>query len=173
MKTKILKILGFCICAAIIAVGTFYGYQYATEEIVIIDGVNHNKAIKLNPDVAVIQKLSNSDIKLKEIQVQFGTYRKTKIGVLTVSLLENGKTVQQWLFEAEKLIDNAYQPFTLEKPIKLNLENNYAIKISYHYNANDDNVIAVWSNDDAQYGSFKNGEQTLNGSICYKLVYLE
>jgi len=168
---KILKILSFCICAVIIAAGAFYGYQYTTEEIVVMEGVKANKAVKLNSDVSIVQKLPNSNIKLKEIQIQFGTYKRTNVGVLTVSLLENGIPMQQWLFDAEKLIDNAYQPFTLEKPIRLSPENNYAIKISYHYIG--ENFIAVWSNSETKHGSFKNGVQTLNGSICYKLVYLK
>jgi hypothetical protein len=166
---KILKILGVIL---VLVAGAFIGYtNFYQKEIVIVDGVKADRPIKLNNDVPVVQKLPQNDGELKEIQIQFGTYKRTNVGVVTVTFLENGRPVQQWLWHAEKLVDNAYQSFTLENPIKLNSEKTYAIKISYHYAG--DNFIAVWTNKDAKHGSFKNGDQTLAGSICYRLGYLE
>ena len=169
---KILKILGVVF---VLAIGAFIGYiNFYQKEIVVVDGVKANKAVNLKNDVVVMQELPQSDIELKEIQIQFGTYsaqKKTEGGVLTVSLLENGEIVQQWFLQVEKLVDNAYQSFVLDKEKKLNPESNYTIKVSYHYTG--DNIIAIWTNNDAKYGSFKNGEQALDGSVCYKLVYLK
>lgn len=166
---KILKILGVIL---VLVAGAFIGYTYfAPKKIIVADGVKANRAVKLNNDVPVVQKLPQNDGELKEIQIQFGTYKRTNVGVVTVTLLENNIMAERWFLHTEKLVDNAYQSFILENPIKLNPQNSYSVKISSHYK--DDNFIAVWTNKDAKYGSFKNGSQTLAGSICYKLGYLK
>lgn len=168
----VLKILGFSLILSAVA---FIGYRFIpTKEIVVANGFASNRGLKLRSDVEVEQVLPKSDVELQEIQIKFGTYsahKKNEGGVLTVSFLEDDAVVQQWFLPVEKLVDNAYQPFTLEQAKKLNPNNKYTIKISYHYT--DDNFIALWTNDDAAHGSFKNGKQVLEGSVCYKLVYVK
>ena len=165
----IFKIFGICLVLAVIA---FIGYRLIpAKETVLTDGLVADRHIRLASDVTIEQKLPQSDIELKEIQIMFGTYKRTNDGILTVSLLENDNLIQQWFLRAEKLADNAYQSFVLNKKKKLNPESNYIVKVSYHYSG--DNFIALWTNKDAKYGSFKNGEQALDGSVCYKLVYLK
>ena len=113
---KILKILGVIL---VLVAGAFIGYTYfAPKKIIVADGVKANRAVKLNNDVPVVQKLPQSDGELKEIQIQFGTYKRTNVGVVTVTLLENNIMAERWFLHTEKLVDNAYQSFILENPIK-------------------------------------------------------
>ena len=133
-------------------------------------GVQANAAVTLKNGFSMEQSILERNIEIKEIQIKFGTFNKVNVGILTLCLYENDKVVQQWLLQTEKLANNAYHPFTLEKILQLNPENKYILKMSFQ-SAND--AVAVWSNKDTENSEFKKNDETCKGRICYRFVYLK
>ena len=160
------KILGLIVLIGAI-VGAYF-YLDLTPNAIITDGALANKAIPLTSGEVLEQNIDTAGLSaIKEIQIQFGTYKRTNAGTITVALFENENEVAHWEIPMESLIDNTFQSFKLGNAVKINKSAHYVLKISETYEGQ--NVVAVWSNDSTD-GEYEINNEVKTGTICYKLI---
>ena len=107
-------------------------------------------------DVPYVQNLNDIHEKtdIAGISIQFATYAGISDGELTVKFLEDGKTLQDWNIQAERLADGYYHTFYLDHDFEVGETNDYSISVEYQADA--EHPLAFWLND--------------NEMICYQIV---
>ena len=108
---------------------------------------------------------------IQSIYIRFGTYCRKNKSHLSVSLNENGKCIASWRINCLDIIDNAYQEFTLPKPIEISL---YPPIWEIEFvctSKNTSNGVAVFFDSENSKSTFWVGHRELEGSITYDFKF--
>ncbi len=166
---KISAKIACCIAVfAILFLGIMYYNNLPMTEL-LVDGIVQNQAMPLPNNVVFSQKIAARKMLLSGLQIRFGTYMRMNRGLLTVTLFENGKQIEQWHRPTEALEDNQFEIFELSDNIKMDPQKDYHFTITENYGA--DNTVAVWTNNATNAVYSVNGKNR-KGELCYKLMGL-
>ena len=93
------------------------------------------------------QTIPYQEGEIKALQIKFGTYGRLNKGMLSVSLLHDGRELQSWKIDTVKLIDNGFQKFELADPVLMSASGSYYLVLKDQYE--DVNNVAVYTSRDA------------------------
>lgn len=122
----------------------------------------------LQSEENIVQKLDISSGKLSGVSVQFATHQKVSKGEVVVKLNENGVTIRESSVKMEYLVDNAYQKFYFNTPVKLKNYCQYTVSIKKSH-TEEETDISVWLSNGGEDLSSVN-DLIYDRTLCHQLI---
>lgn len=160
LKSIIILVLSIMMIAFILYKSN-QAFEYKTDAFPITE------AYALENDEVYQQSIPFVEGKLQSFSLKMATYGRVNKGSLQVAFYQNDVLVQQWSYQTELLVDDAYQEFMLDHKVAMSKNDNYYITVINQFDG--ENNIAMYTSNAGHSLSTKTSGN-LNRTACYQLI---